>query len=466
MSSLQTRLWFTYALIVGVVLCVVSLGLIVYLLQNPLIDRQAYLNLERVVETIWIRPELLEALQQHPVETVGRIDDNSSVRVMIFSADGSLVADSRMQTATVFGSLVRRSLERARGVVRDRQGTAWLHVTRDLPNGNYLLLAVPRVGSSNLLTNQRLGEIFRDDLLPYLARAGGIALLVALGLAYLMARWVAAPLQRIAAATQNVADGRYQELPLEGPKEVQELAQAFNEMVGRVQASQQSQRDLVANVSHELKTPLTSIKGFAQAILDGTVDSPLRLKEAADVIHSEAERMLRLVLDLLDLARFDAGTVKIEHEAVDLAGLLRDVAERFSALSEPSKIELEVQIGSELQVLGDPERLAQVFDNLLDNALKFTPVGGKVWLEARREGTEALISVRDSGAGIPPDELPRIFERFYQTDKSRRGGHGRGVGLGLAIAREIVTTHAGSLTAGSNSPQGSIFVVKLPLLEK
>lgn len=466
MSSLQARLWLTYALVIGVVLCVVTLGLVIYLLRNPVIDRQAYLNLERVAEIIFNRPELIDALQRRPGEVIERIDALVSVRALVLGADGSLIADSREQSATAFGPIVRRFLSQARGVLRDQDGVAWLQVTRSLPNGSRLVLVTPRVGGRNLLTSQALREVLRDDLLPPLARAGGIALLVALALSFWIARWVSAPLQRMASATQQVAEERYQELPLDGPDEVRELAQAFNEMVARVQSSQQSQRDFIANVSHELKTPLTSIQGFAQAILDGAVDTPQGNQEAARVIHAEAGRMHRLVLDLLDLARFDAGTVNIERAPVELAGILRHVVERFNPMSEQLSVEINLQVASDLEILGDADRLTQVFNNLTENALKFSPAGGKVWLNARREGGWAVISVNDNGTGIPPEELPRIFERFYQTDKSRRGGSGRGVGLGLAIAHEIVEAHAGSIAASNNSPQGTIFVVKLPLLAK
>lgn len=172
--------------------------------------------------------------------------------------------------------------------------------------------------------------------------------------------------------------------------------------------------------------------------------------------------MHNLVLDLLDLARFDAGTIILEHSPIDLPELLRGLVTRFEPQARQAQVDLRLN-SEELPLLtGDSDRLVQVFGNLVDNALKFTPPGGSVTLTARRAGNQAEITVNDTGPGIPEDELSRIFERFYQTDKSRRGGRGRGVGLGLAIAREIIHAHGGLISVKNGLPHGSIFVVNIP----
>jgi two-component system sensor histidine kinase ResE len=252
---------------------------------------------------------------------------------------------------------------------------------------------------------------------------------------------------------------------LAGPEEVRALGEAFNEMTDRVHASQQSQRDFVANVSHELKTPLTSIQGFAQAILDGAASTPEAQAKAAQVIYDESGRMHRLVLDLLDLARLDAGTADIARAPVNLTALLQAVGDKFVPQSRELKVKLISEIEPLPAFIGDGDRLSQVFTNLVDNALKHTPEGGQVTLRAHREVGLVMISVEDSGQGIPPEELSRIFERFYQLDKSRKGGPGHGVGLGLAIAREIIQAHYGTLTASSLEGVGSTFTVTLPVAQ-
>jgi len=286
-----------------------------------------------------------------------------------------------------------------------------------------------------------------------------VALLAfAVALAVLLSRWVARPLGRMAQAARALAAGEHRPIPVEGPAEVQTLARAFNEMSRQVEASQRSQREFVANVSHELKTPLTSVQGFAQAILDGTASDPDAVRQAAQVIYDEAARMHRLVLDLLDLARLDAGTADLLREPVDLAALARNVVQRMQPQAQAAQVALTVNGVDALVVYGDGDRLAQVLTNLLDNALKHTPPGGEVTVRVQEEAGWALCVVRDTGQGIPPEALPRIFERFYQLDQARRGG----AGLGLSIAYEIVRAHGGTIAVQSEPGKGSVFVVKLP----
>ena len=334
------------------------------------------------------------------------------------------------------------------------------------PNGSSLVIATPRQGIS-LLFSQRLRNLVRDDLFMPLLRTVVIALLVALFLAYWVARCVAAPLQRMGVAARQLAEGKYNRITPEGPHEVQELARAFNEMIDRVQLSQQSQREFIANVSHELKTPITSIQGFAQAIMDGTVHSPNELQQAAEVIYDESGRMHRLILELLDLARFDSGHVKLNIVHLNLRELLERLFTQFYPLARQAQVDMEVKLDGLPTISGDIDRLSLVFSNLIDNAIKHTPPGGQVCLQAGQVDDDYVkVELADTGVGIPTDELGRVFERFYQVDKSRRGDSIRGVGLGLSIAYEIVQAHNGYITVTNNSPQGCIFVVKLPITHR
>jgi len=252
-------------------------------------------------------------------------------------------------------------------------------------------------------------------------------------------------------------------VPVEGPAEVKMLARAFNEMSAKVIASQQSQRDFVANVSHELKTPLTSIQGFSQAILDGTADTPEALEQAGKVILTEAERMHRLVLDLLDLARLDAGTLSIKRDPIDMESVLREVIQKMTPLANQAQVELLFSAEDAPVLIGDADRLAQVFINLIDNGIKHSPQKRQVSVHLSQFAALAVVSIQDNGPGIPSDDVPRIFERFYQVDKSRRRRSGYGSGLGLAIVKEIIQAHDGTITVQSSQGQGSVFVVKIPL---
>jgi two-component system phosphate regulon sensor histidine kinase PhoR len=173
--------------------------------------------------------------------------------------------------------------------------------------------------------------------------------------------------------------------------------------------------------------------------------------------------MHRLVMDLLVLARLDAGTADLQRAQVDLTGLLKAVIEKFSLQAQNASITLLSQFGDLPMLIGDGDRLAQVFTNLVDNALKYTPAGGQVSINAGVDQGTIVISVADNGAGIAPQDLQRIFERFYQVDKSRRGGSGRGVGLGLAIASQIVQAHQGQIWVQSTPGSGSTFYVRLPI---
>jgi signal transduction histidine kinase len=236
-------------------------------------------------------------------------------------------------------------------------------------------------------------------------------------------------------------------------------------MAHRVKASQQMERDFVANVSHELKTPLTSIKGFSQAILDGAVDNVAAREHAARVIYDEANRLHRLVEDLLDLAKIDSGQIEFGRKPVNLGLLVRNVIEKLSLRAAEKGIDITDRLPELPIIIGDGDRLAQVLTNLCDNAIQHTPEGKTVCVHGETEGNWVSIHVDDSGPGIPPSELSRIFERFYQIDKARKHGKGQGSGLGLAISREIVRAHGGRLVAQSVAGYGSRFSLSLPIVQ-
>ena len=447
--SLRSWLFITYVALVAVALLAVAVGVLAYLWRNPALERQAALRLDAALQIATRRlnphapsnnPRLSAALQ--------RIGETLEVRFLILDAQGNALLDTQPNAPHI--TAVPHTL---RGLARDAEGKTWLYAARPWGNGGRLVALTPRPNRVRALL-----AVFRDDLLPPLLRAGLLALALALLLAYALSRWVARPLDKMAEAARALAAGEHRPIPVEGPAEVQALAQTFNEMSRQVQASQQSQRDFVANVSHELKTPLTSIQGFAQAILDGTANDPESLRQAAQIIHDEAARMHRLVLDLLELARLDAGTADLRREPVDLAALARNVAQRMAPQAQEAQVTLTVAGADSLIVYGDGDRLAQVLLNLVDNALKHTPAGGQVTVSVHAQGGWAEVRVQDTGEGIPPEVLPRIVERFYQLDQARQGG----AGLGLSIAYEIVRAHGGTLTAQSEPGKGSVFVVKLP----
>lgn len=456
MTSLRSQLWLTYVFLVLTALSVVAAIFVVYLARNPLAFRQAGVKMSTAQKLLSARQEEWSNLPPTQLQAaLQRFDTELDLRLLIVTAKREPVADSRSSASPLeIRRLARLAL--APQTVKDAAGGVWIYSTRRLTNGNILVTAVPRPALSAL-------AILTDELLPPLIWGGALALILALFLAFAVARWVADPLQQLVNAAGKFSGGQARPLPLAGPQEVRELVGAFNSMTRRVQAAQESQKAFVANVSHEIKTPLTSIQGFAQALLDGTADSPQSRQQAAQIIYDESARLHRLALGLLDLARLDAGTANLQRERLDLRGLLEAIADKFSPLARAAGLTLTLAAPALPALMGDGDRLAQVFTNLVENALKFTPPGGQINLSARAAPGGVLVEVADSGVGISPEAQAHIFERFYQADRSRQTGKQQGAGLGLAIAQEIAHAHGGKITVRSAPAQGSLFSVFLPL---
>jgi two-component system sensor histidine kinase ResE len=221
-------------------------------------------------------------------------------------------------------------------------------------------------------------------------------------------------------------------------------------------------RDLLANVSHELKTPLTSIQGFSQAMLEGAIKSDEEFRESSRIINEEATRMRALVDDLLLLSQIESGQVAMQHKHIDLESLLQATLERFQWAVRDAGIESGLHVDRLPEVHGDERRLEQVFSNLVENAVRHTPPGGRIAISAfTLRGGEASVGIHNTGSYIPTEDLPRVFERFFQVDRARarKGGSS---GLGLSIVREIVEAHGGSVRAVSTPDDGTEFIVVLP----
>ena len=461
LRSLQSRLFLSYLLIAGLMLVLIALGLIVLLRTNPLTDQVTYRRLELGLPLISRRQgrTIIEMEPQDLEQAITRLDQVLDERVLLIGPGGRVVGDSRPELSPLPPQAAREALQQPglyRGRFLDGGGTQWLFVSQSLDQGYVLVTAAERPAV------RVLALLLGDDLLRPLLQAGFAALVLSILLSFVIARWIARPLDRMAQAARAVAAGdTHRDLKTSGPQEVESLAIAFNEMIQQVDSSQKAQRDFVANVSHELRTPLTSIQGFAQAILDGTADDTASQQHAAQVIYDESDRLKRLVEELLDLARIDAGQIDFKRERVELKAIISNVIERLSLRTREAEIEIQAQLPPLPPLVGDGDRLAQVFTNLLDNAISHSPTGGRIRILGEVSQGWLTIHVEDTGSGIPPDELSRIFERFYQMDKARSS---RGAGLGLAISREIVRNHQGELKATSEIGRGSRFSVRLPLV--
>jgi signal transduction histidine kinase len=455
-------LFLTFLFYAGVIVTPVILSLIYVMLNN--LERLEYRRLDVFRSTFAVRERnVLADLDPERLPTfLQRVDEQADIRLILLDAAGTIIADSRPEAQTVPED-TRQWVVQNDTVERGKFGSllsgSWIFVSTRVPNNNWVVLAAPSSALRRIST-------WGNELIQPLLRTGILALIASALLAWMVARWVAAPWSKAAGVARAVAAGDYEQRidPL-GPVEAERMAVAFNDMVQRVQSSRRSQRDFVANVSHELKTPLTSIQGFAQAILDGTAQDRDKIEHAAQVIFDESDRLRRLVEELLDLARIDAGQVVFKREPVELARLIQSILDRMEIRAAESRVELSNQLPALPVIIGDGDRLAQVFTNLIDNAIAHSPAGGNVTLSADLESSWVSIHVDDQGSGIPPDELSRIFQRFYQLEKSRTAGKKRGSGLGLAISREIVQQHGGRVVAQSSVGRGSRFTVQLPIVQ-
>lgn len=481
--SLRARLLASYIAILLITLLLVGTVLVVFLRSRPLPTDRLVNDLVATLLDIGVRGvtqiSIMTPEGSRETQIISFLNEESALsdkRLMILSSNGRVVYDSADIYAP--GSTVR-DLEREalltstanmmrtlinQGRFRDPDGREWIYVSQSLMmrmDGPSVAVAAPVPRPTLRQVFSQFGQTF---FVP-LARAAAIALLIALVLSALVARSVARPLQQISRAAEHIAGGDYSErAPVSGPREVRALAESFNDMAARVAAAQQAQRDFLANVSHDLRTPLTSIQGFSQAIVDGVASDPQAAQRAAQIIRDETGRLHRMVESLLDLARLEAGRVSMPRQPVQIDAVLRRVVESLSVRAQEQQIALTLTVSDTLPVIsGDGDRLAQVFTNLIDNALRHTPPGGRIALSARPQNGGVAVVVEDSGEGIPSEDLPRIFERFYQVDKSRQRSRDRsGAGLGLAIAREIVEAHGGTIAASSTPGQGATFTVWLP----
>lgn len=265
------------------------------------------------------------------------------------------------------------------------------------------------------------------------------------------------PLEAIREATHRLAAGDYEQR-IEPPREIElaALATDVNALAAALEDTEARRMRLIAEVAHELRTPLATMKGYMEGLVDG-VFPPTTEIFAATV--REAERLERLANDLAELSRSEGSGPELQARSFDLAKLVTDVAERLRPQFDDGGVGLEVSPMGRLSVNADPDRMAQVFTNIVGNALTYTEEGGRVSVTGDRRGEEVEVTVTDTGRGLTPDQLESVFERFYRADRSVPGG----TGIGLTIARNIVRTHGGQISAASAGPgRGSSFVVSLP----
>ena len=298
---------------------------------------------------------------------------------------------------------------------------------------------------------------FREAFIQALAVSVSMGVLVAVTASVIGSRRLIRPIDAVRRATRRLADGHYTERVREpAEEELAALATDVNHLAAALEDTENRRLRLLSDVSHELRTPLTTIEGYMEAVLDGVLEPTPNIM--ASVAH-EAGRLKRLAADIALLSRAEEEMLPLEFEPVDLVDLVSGVAHRLRPQFEGAKVSLSLDAETPIPVNVDPDRITQVITNIVGNALSYTPSGGSVGVTVRRSGGTAEVVVADTGRGIASDELKRIFERFYRSDRTSPGG----MGVGLSIARSIARLHGGEVHADSAGPdRGSTFTLTLP----
>jgi two-component system OmpR family sensor kinase len=467
--SLQGRIYLTLGFLILLTLGIA--GVAFFFLLGGYQDRLAVSTLRQIGGPVYLSvvappgsdfQAFSVSRQLATTATVGPIPLDPDVRILFVGEAGEVVGEAsgtprflgeRLDvdlTEAMTDTFIEGRLSASDGTRLDYLAAALSPEASERFGAEFVVLALPVEDRQSVL----------GDLTPRLLLAGGMGLAAAIIVGLLLSRSIYRPLQETTSAARNVARGRFdQQVAVEGTREARELAEAFNQMTDEVQRQQAALRDFLANASHDLQTPLTSINGFSQALLDGTVDEPEARSNAYRIIEEESRRLLRLVEGLLDLSRMEAGHVRVELNPVDVDDVLGNIGELFTLRARELNVRLEIIPSHVPPVAGDMDRLEQVLANLVDNALRHTPPGGNVVLSARRESDASVgIAVADTGAGIPEDQIPHLFDRYYRAD--RPGSEG-GTGLGLAIARELVRAQKGEIQVESRDGVGTTFRILL-----
>ncbi len=454
--SIATRLFLSYLAVVVVGLAVAAITISGLILRYE--NDQTRVHLEELSAPFLTAIQTGVRAGQQPREIVDALAEQANAadaRLLIVTAQRRVVIDS---AGRLVGTILPAPSPANIGEFTEGS-EQWIFVRQQLRQA-----AAGGVGLGFIVV-ARPRAVFTDTLrtlLPSLALSGLVALGFAVLVAALLARTITRPLRDLVGGVRRFAGGDYgTRVTLAGPSEVAELGTAFNEMAGEIQRARGSEQAFLADISHELRTPLTSIQGFAQAIVEGEARGDA-VSHVAEIIHREARRLVRMVEGLLQVARLESGAQSMAREDVAPARLLESAVAALEVQAKDAGVSFDLAGTDALPSLrGDPDKLAQLFLNVLDNAVKHSPRGTTVHVRGNRDDGAIVVRVRDAGSGLPQGAQTRLFQRFYRGENAQRDG----AGLGLAIAQAIAQAHGGSIRASNVDGGGAEFAVRLPVAQ-
>lgn len=393
---------------------------------------------------------------------VQRYGAPANITLRVLDAQGFLLATSDLQTDRQITNWLPIP-----GVLEALHGYSAQGIAKGvLSTNDRLYIAKPITRNGQLLGVLRL-SITLEQVQKQFARVIW-TILIALGLTIFLgtlvsdrlARSLSKPIEVMRNFAIRVGSGQFDDrLVIHQSNELDQLATELNRMSERLKSLDEERRAFLANVSHELRTPVSNVQVTIEALERGAVDEPELRDRFFQTIKEETKRLSGLIHDLLDLGYLEAGVTLLEIQAIALQSVISRAIRAMEVRMHAENVTVQVDV-ADLRIMGDSERLLQVFLNLLDNAIKYSTPNARIFIAASRNKQQALISIRDQGSGISETDLPRIFEQFYTTSRARKQS---GVGLGLAIAKRIIEAHGGSITASSKPGQGAVFTLSLPL---
>lgn len=463
-DKLYKKLMFTHLIVIVATLTALGFLMTILLTNYFNYNKRSELMVKGADIADLLRPLLLDGADPTDmVAWLNRADRNLGTEVWVIRPDGTIITGSA-HTWRHEGNRLEKSeiLALQKGNVAVREGQSQFYsepvvwVTTPIKAGEEVIGGVilfsPVVGINQTIERAQL-------LLVY---GVVIALIFSAGVGYFFAKSVFAPLEKMNEIARKIAKGDFSErLEVNTQDEIGMLGRSINYMADKLEKNENTRREFLANVSHDLRTPLTSILGFVEALQDNKDKNLDSRNRFLGILHSETSRLIRLVNDLLDFTKIEDGILELDCKEIELEAVVREVLKKYKPFTEKNGIDVEMcSTGTLPKIYGDLDRLAQVFTNLFDNSLRYAHK--RLIVEFFHDSQQVWVRITDDGPGIPEKDLPNIWDRFYKVDKSRSKNAG-GTGLGLAIVKRLVEAHGGAVKVTSPQQGGAVFEIYLPI---